>query len=144
MHHPLDDDLRRCRHLAVYGTLMFGERNHSTYLGSSLLATSGTIGGRLVEVPALTTDAYPYPALLPGSDRVVVHVFEVTQPEVLASVDRLELEVDDDGRPEYERLITTVRADAGEFIDAWCYHYRWPIPAHWRPIPGGDWRARLR
>lgn len=123
---------------------MVGERNHSPYLGTSKVATNGTIGGSLVEVPALSAEYYAYPALLPGAGRVVVDVIELAAPEVLASVDRLELEVDDQGRAEYERALTIVRSPTGVELEAWCYHYRWSVSASWRPIPGGDWRLRHR
>lgn len=136
-------DLRRCSLLAVYGTLMVGERNHAHHLGVPAVA-QGTIRGRLVEVPAPTARDYAYPALLVGSDRVVVDVVTLVSAQVLASIDDLEFDVDEHGEAEYERVITTVQTFEGTDLDAWVYRYRWPVPADWRSIPGGDWRRRRR
>ncbi len=142
MEHPLVADLRRCRLLAVYGTLMIGERNHEPFLGDCRHVAAGTIGGRIVEVPAASALHYPYPALLRGDGRVSVDVFEITDPATLASVDELEFEVDDAGEAEYDRQITSVHTGAATDLDAWCYVYRWRAHPSWRAIPTGDWRLR--
>src|SRR6476619_2695612 len=79
--------------LAVYGTLRRGERNDSLLRDAAYLGV-GRIVGRMREMPRTAEREYPYPSLtLDGDDGagdVVVELYDLSDPLLLAAADALE------------------------------------------------------
>ena len=134
--------------LAVYGTLRRGERNDSLLRGTRYLGL-GRIAGRMREMPRTAAREYPYPSLiLDGEDRggdVVIELYEMTDPLLLAAADALEaFDPGDVAGSEYVRRAVDV-VD-GPVATAWVYVYNGPPEAVGETIPDGDWvahRARV-
>lgn len=126
--------------LAVYGTLRRGEPNASL-LGDAQFLGMGRIVGRLREMPRTRARAYAYPSLvLEGEGPVVVELYELTDPSLLARIDVLEaFDPADVAGSEYVRRLVDV-VD-GPLAAAWVYVFNGPAEAMGEPIPDGDWIA---
>jgi gamma-glutamylcyclotransferase (GGCT)/AIG2-like uncharacterized protein YtfP len=126
--------------LAVYGTLRRGEPNASFLDGARYLG-AGRIAGRLREMPRTADRAYAYPSLvLDGAGEVVVEVYDLADPAMLAAADALEaFDPADAAGSEYVRC--RVDLVAGPVATAWVYVYNGPPEAMGRTIPDGDWVA---
>jgi gamma-glutamylcyclotransferase (GGCT)/AIG2-like uncharacterized protein YtfP len=144
--------------LAVYGTLRRGERNAALLREAPYLGL-GRIAGRMWEMPETADREYAYPSLVipdappdgapdpdpsatggPVGSSVVVELYDLTDPDLLAAVDALEaFDPDDVAGSEYvRRLVDIVDGPVGE---AWIYVYNGPPEAKGAPIPDGDWVA---
>jgi len=149
--------------LAVYGTLRRGERNDGLLRGARYLGI-GRIAGRMWEMPETADREYAYPSLViddppadgsffpdpaatenPARSSVVVELYDLTGPDLLAAVDTLEaFDPDDVAGSEYVRRLVDI-VD-GPVDEAWIYVYNGPPEAKGAPIPDGDWvahRARV-
>ena len=126
--------------LAVYGTLRRGESNDSLLSGTDYLG-EGRIIGRMREMPRTTAREYAYPSLvLDGSGEVVVELYDLIDPDLLAAVDRLEaFDSADVAGSEYVR--TLVDVVDGPVGSAWVYAYNRPLEAMGETIADGDWVA---
>lgn len=148
--------------LAVYGTLRRGCRNHHV-LGGSLHVADGYLHGTLHEVTTPRGRGYSYPLLVvPGGEhepsspaevgRVLVEVYRVVDPGVLADLDVLEdYDPDDPAASEYVRVRVPLLGGsgpgtsrgAGDVDDVQTYAYAGAgEQARVGPlIRTGDWRA---
>jgi gamma-glutamylcyclotransferase (GGCT)/AIG2-like uncharacterized protein YtfP len=126
--------------LAVYGTLRRGEPNDSLLSGADYLG-EGRIIGRMQEMPRTAVREYAYPSLiLGGSGEVVVELYDLIDPDLLATVDRLEaFDPEDVAGSEYVRTLVDI-AD-GPVATAWVYAYNGAPEAMGETIPDGDWVA---
>ncbi|MGJ7441222.1 gamma-glutamylcyclotransferase family protein [Aquipuribacter sp. MA13-6] len=149
--------------LAVYGTLRRGCRNHHVLAGSEHVR-DGAVAGVLHEIVVPLRLDYSYPLLVvpsPGADvpradhpradgpRVVVEVYRVTDPQVLARLDVLEAyDPDHPGTSEYVRarvpLLGRDGADAHDGLDepdrqVQTYVYAGAVAEQGPVLPGGDW-----
>jgi gamma-glutamylcyclotransferase (GGCT)/AIG2-like uncharacterized protein YtfP len=128
--------------LAVYGTLRRGEPNASLLDGARYLGV-GRIAGTMREMPRTAERAYGYPSLILDGDAsgdVVIELYDITDPELLAAADALEaFDPGDAAGSEYVRLAIEVKD--GPVATAWVYVYNGPPEAMGDPIPDGDWVA---
>ncbi len=126
--------------LAVYGTLRRGESNDALLTGAEYLG-EGWIVGRMREMPRTAAREYAYPSLiLGGSGEVVVELYDLIDPDLLAAVDRLEaFDPADAAGSEYVR--TLVDVVDGPVGSAWVYAYNGRPEAMGEPIADGDWVA---
>jgi gamma-glutamylcyclotransferase (GGCT)/AIG2-like uncharacterized protein YtfP len=147
--------------LAVYGTLRRGCRNHHVLAGSAHVA-DGHVRGLLHEVTTPRGRGYSYPLLVvPGTDDaapgetpvpgpVVVEVYRVVDPGVLADLDVLEdYDPDDPAASEYVRVLvpllgadaaTTGTSDPVE-VQTYAYAGAGERTGVGTLIRTGDWRA---
>lgn len=145
--------------LAVYGTLRRGCRNHHVLAGSVHVA-DGHVRGLLHEVTTPRGRGYSYPLLVvPGTDDgspgtpsalgdVVVEVYRVVDPGVLADLDALEdYDPDDPAASEYVRVrVPLLGADGtpasgpGE-VQTYAYAGAGDRTGVGTLIRAGDWRA---
>jgi len=126
--------------LAVYGTLRRGEPNESLLDGARYLG-GGRIAGRMWEMPRTAERAYAYPSLvLDDTGEVVIEVYELSDPAMLAAADALEaFDPADVAGSEYVRCQVNVLD--GPVAWAWAYVYNGPPEAMGEPISDGDWVA---
>lgn len=126
--------------LAVYGTLRRGEPNESLLEGAGYMGV-GRIAGRLREMPRTAARAYDYPSLvLDGSGEVVIELYNLTDPGLLAAIDALEaFDPHDVAGSEYVRCLVPVVN--GPVDTAWVYVYNGPPKAMGETIRDGDWIA---
>jgi gamma-glutamylcyclotransferase (GGCT)/AIG2-like uncharacterized protein YtfP len=122
----MSDD-ERCDMLFTYGTLMQGERLHHHLHGRATRVATAMVTGHLLNLGR-------YPGLIAGDGRVSGELYRVDDPELLATLDRVE------GRY-YERRRTDVELCDGRRACAWIYWYRGPRD-YTTPIPSGNWRNR--
>jgi len=129
--------------IAVYGTLRRGERNHRLLEGATFLGT-GSIPGRLHDVPRTPYREYPYPALVEAeTDEVHVELYRLAGTEMLARLDALErFDPDDVEGSQYVRIELPVAN--GPVARAWAYVYRGPAGELGERIEHGDWVAFSR
>jgi len=116
--------------LAVYGTLMKGERNEH-WGADARSRVPCSIRGVLYDT------GWGYPAFVPDDDGrdVAAELLDVT-PETLARIDVLE------GYPTlYVRETVAATLADGSVVQAMVYIMR-KLPAGAREIPGGDWSNR--
>jgi gamma-glutamylcyclotransferase (GGCT)/AIG2-like uncharacterized protein YtfP len=125
--------------LAVYGTLRRGERNASFLDGARLLGT-GTIAGRLFDMPRTADRPYGYPSLVEGTDPVVVEVYALPDPAMLVAVDELE-GYDPAAEAASEYVRRAIDVSNGPVRRAWAYRYTGPRAAQGPRIADGDWVA---
>lgn len=113
--------------VAVYGTLMTGERNYS--VGADALSrVPCVIHGTLYDT------GWGFPAFVPGGDTPVVAELLEVDGAVMARLDRLE------GYPYlYNRLSMTATLEDGTQESAWVYVMN-NMPDGAVQIPSGDWR----
>jgi gamma-glutamylcyclotransferase (GGCT)/AIG2-like uncharacterized protein YtfP len=126
--------------LAVYGTLRHGEPNESLLAGARYLGV-GRIAGRMREMPRTAEREYAYPSLVLGAGGdVVIEVYDLPDPSMLAAADALEAfdPADVDGSEYVRRLVDIVD---GPVATAWIYVYNGPPEAMGEPIADGDWVA---
>jgi gamma-glutamylcyclotransferase (GGCT)/AIG2-like uncharacterized protein YtfP len=126
--------------LAVYGTLRRGEPNDSLLAGARYLGRA-RIAGRMREMPRTAERAYAYPSLVLGDGgEVVIEVYDLPDPAMLAAADALEaFDPADVAGSEYVRCL--VEVVGGPVATAWIYVYNGPPEAMGDPIPDGDWVA---
>jgi len=126
--------------LAVYGTLRRGEPNESLLHGARYMGV-GRIAGRLRQMPRTAARAYDYLSLvLDGDGEIVIEVYDLTDPGLLAAIDALEaFDPHDVASSEYVgRLVAVVD---GPVDTAWVYVYNGPPEALGETIRDGDWIA---
>ena len=117
--------------VAVYGTLMTGERNEH-WGADARRRVSCTIRGVLYDT------GWGYPAFVPddGGRDVAAELLDVT-PETLARLDVLE------GYPMlYGRETVAATLADGSVVEAMVYVMR-KLPEGAQITPGGDWRKQL-
>jgi gamma-glutamylcyclotransferase (GGCT)/AIG2-like uncharacterized protein YtfP len=140
-------------HLAVYGTLRRGGRLHH-HLGTAArrarYAGSATVHGALHEVAPAARDTSvidtSYPCLSIGRPgRVVVELYELLDPALLAHLDEVEgYDPHDLAGSEYHRvrvLLHDLSPAALGIEEAWTYVYVREPPDPARHIESGDWIA---
>jgi gamma-glutamylcyclotransferase (GGCT)/AIG2-like uncharacterized protein YtfP len=126
--------------VAVYGTLRRGERNHALLATARFLGT-GMVAGALHDMPATNERAYGYPALIVGDGEIVVELYRLADPQMLARLDVLEaFDPLDETGSEYVRVAVDVAG--GPVSRAWVYRYAADRTALGPRIPSGDWRQR--
>ena len=117
--------------VAVYGTLLSGERN--AHVAAEVLSRSPcTLRGTLWDT------GWGFPAFTPAPDgqRIEGECLRVTMRCLLSDLDRLE------GYPHfYGRRQLPVTLPNGKTRLAWVYIMR-SLPVHATPIPNGSWRRR--
>lgn len=130
--------------LAVYGTLRRGCRNHHV-LGGSEPVVDGLVTGVLHEIRVPLRLDYSYPLLDVGAPGdVVVEVYRVDDPAVLALLDELEdYDPDDPAASEYVRVRVPLRARDGGAVDGvpdvQVYAYAGDADGRGAVLPDGDW-----
>ncbi len=140
--------------LAVYGTLRRGCRNHHVLAGSEHVV-DGAVSGLLHEMVASQRLDYTYPLLVvppqarADAPRVVVEVYRVTDPQVLAHLDVLEAyDPADPGGSEYVRtLVPLLAADpvvvpsgpGPTQVQVYAYAGAVDVAEQGPVLPGGDW-----
>lgn len=152
--HPpavLDHDLPLL--LAVYGTLRRSCRNHHV-LGGSEHVVDGTVSGLLHEMVVSQRLDYRYPLLVvppqpsAAGPRVVVEVYRVSDPLVLARLDVLEdFDPADPGGSEYVRTrVPLLARDPGASgpsgprqVQVYAYAGAVDVAEQGPVLPGGDW-----
>jgi gamma-glutamylcyclotransferase (GGCT)/AIG2-like uncharacterized protein YtfP len=123
--------------LAVYGTLRRGERNEPYLAGAEYLGAASVLG-RLHEMPRSRLRAYAYPALVDGSDRVVVELYRLPDEAALTAIDALEVyDPADEAASQYVRRSLAVVN--GPVATAWTYLYNGPRNEIGAVIDDGDW-----
>lgn len=116
--------------IAVYGTLMAGERNEH-WAADALERRPCVLRGTLYDT------GYGFPAFVPDADggEVQAELLTVTQA-TLSRMDRLE------GHPSlYRRERVTAVLPGGGVVEAWVYVMN-RLPQGAKVIKGGDWRMR--
>ena len=118
--------------VAVYGTLMEGERN-AYWAEDALDRTPCWLSGRLYDT------GWGFPAFVPDAEGGPVRAELLTVcEETLARMDRLE------GFPRlYRRDGVTVTLDDGNRVDAMVYVMN-SLPSRARALPSGDWREHRK
>ena len=139
--------------LAVYGTLRRGCRNHHVLAGSEPVV-DGVVAGVLHEIVVPLRLDYSYPLLVvpprptggarAGGPTVVVEVYRVSRPQVLAHLDVLEAyDPADPGRSEYVRTRVPLLDGQGRVTpgapEVQVYAYAGPVAEQGPVLPGGDW-----
>ena len=113
----------------VYGTLLFGERNHRHLVGARLVGEART-------QPAFQLhDLGPYPGLVAGGEHAVVGELYAVDEATLAALDRLE------GTPDFYRRASIVLVDG---TSAETYLLTPKQVAGHPVIVSGSWRARRK
>ncbi|GAA0453427.1 gamma-glutamylcyclotransferase [Alkalibacillus silvisoli] len=116
----------------VYGTLLFGERNHRLIEEANCSAKVAWVKGHLVD----TTNGYP--ALVLGSDQQVYGELYRISDELMIEIDKLEGYVPD-GESHYERKVVEVETDLGR-LKAYTYYYEAWKAEGLREVAFGNWR----
>ena len=119
--------------LFVYGTL----RGNFTNRHARMLAREATPAG-VARVRGRLYRLNGYPAMRHSQDPVWVtgEVYLLRNARgLLEALDGYE------GR-EYRRVVVAAELSRGRGVRAWCYEYRWALPA-WRWIASGDWVEEL-
>ncbi|WCK55160.1 gamma-glutamylcyclotransferase [Aneurinibacillus sp. Ricciae_BoGa-3] len=122
-------------HVFVYGTLRQGEGNYHYLAGSTRVALSARMNGRLVDT------GYGYPALIQNPEcRVNGEVYAVDD-ETMLHLDRLEgYYGPGDCRNHYERVNIPIETDYGTVL-AWTYVYASDrFERGFTNIEEGDWK----
>lgn len=117
----------------VYGTLRRGGCNHGRMDGARRLGAA-TVRGRLYSLGW-------YPGLILDSNALEVlgEVFELTEPNHLAELDRYEgCHPDRPGPHEYQRVEAEVTTRHGP-LSAWIWVWQPPRGAALPPAVGADW-----
>ena len=129
--------------LAVYGTLRRGEPNDGLLADAEPLGPA-LVDGRLFEMPLSAERAYAYPSLVrDGPGDVVVELYRLADPAMLATLDELEaFDPADEAGSEYVRRLVDVRDGAVE--RAWVYVFNGPLATVGAAIDDGDWIAHRR
>lgn len=133
--------------VAVYGTLRTGERNHYLLRRTEPLGTAW-IRGDLFTVPTAPYRPYAYPALvLPGTGRVSVELYRLTDPATLDALDRLEMYLPgNDADSQYLRRTVPVfdhepALGASSISAAATYLYNGPAADLGELIENGSWMS---
>jgi len=132
-----EKDVRKER-VFVYGTLMKGFRNYSSFLeGKSSFCGRGSLMGTLYYLPQ------GYPGLIDGDGTVHGEVHELLDPQARSELDWLEGYHEDGNGSLYDKTIRTVTMDDGNRMECWVYvycdtSYAATKGAH---VADGDWRA---
>jgi gamma-glutamylcyclotransferase (GGCT)/AIG2-like uncharacterized protein YtfP len=143
-----------CPVVAVYGTLRRGERNHVMLRDAEFLGVA-TVAGGIHVLPASSSRAYAYPALVeegagvddgddaPDGHRVVVELYRLPDVALLDRLDELETFLPaDEAHSEYlRREVAILDGPVGR---AWVYRYSGDPGAMTAPIPSGDWLTFTR
>ena len=113
----------------VYGTLLFGERNHRHLVGARLIGEART-------QPAFQLhDLGAYPGLVAGGEHAIVGEVYAVDEATLAALDRLE------GTPDFYRRVSIVLVDD---TSAETYLLTPEQVAGHPVIASGSWRARRK
>ena len=113
----------------VYGTLLFGERNHRHLVGARLV-------GEVRTQPAFQLhDLGAYPGLIAGGEHAIVGEVYAVDEATLAALDRLE------GTPDFYRRVSIVLVDG---TSAETYLLTPEQVAGHPVIASGSWRARRK
>jgi gamma-glutamylcyclotransferase (GGCT)/AIG2-like uncharacterized protein YtfP len=132
--------------VAVYGTLRRGRRNHDLLDGAEFLGTAW-IRGRIHVVRVAPHRPYAYPLLMPDEhERVMVELYRVTDPEMLHTLDRLEMyDPADEALSQYVRRTVQVfdqDDSVAPITSADVYFYNGSATEIGAAIIGGDWTIR--
>jgi gamma-glutamylaminecyclotransferase len=113
----------------VYGTLLFGERNHWHLAGARLVGEART------QPMFQLHDLGPYPGLVAGGEHAIIGEVYAVDEATLAALDRLE------GTPDFYRRVSIVLVD-GTRAETYLLS---PEQVAGHPIiASGSWRARPR
>jgi gamma-glutamylcyclotransferase (GGCT)/AIG2-like uncharacterized protein YtfP len=115
-----------------YGTLLRGEPN---WLALDLEGRARFVAADAVAGTLHDFGGYPG-AYLGGDGLILGELFEIAEPDLVATLDQLEdYRPDDPAGSEYLRVEVVTRAGRR----AWIYTHQLAAPG--APIPDGDWRA---
>jgi gamma-glutamylaminecyclotransferase len=113
----------------VYGTLLFGERNHRHLTGAR------PIGAALTQPAFRLYDLGPFPGLVAGGEHAIIGELYAVDEATLAALDRLE------DHPRFYRRVSIVLAD-GANVETYLLT---PEQVAGHPIiSSGNWRARRK
>jgi gamma-glutamylcyclotransferase (GGCT)/AIG2-like uncharacterized protein YtfP len=126
-------------YLFVYGTL----RRASPHPMARLLERRGRFLGES-RVPGKLFDLGRFPGMVPCDAKegtVAGDVYELTDPEALAELDRYE-NAESPLPAFFERALTPVTLSDGVTVDAWVYWYRGYVDERQR-VASGDYRQKM-